>query len=139
MRALWMIGSFAALLGCESTSNGGTCSPVGFTTCSGNDMVTCVAAGDSGMTMRRDCTAEGLVCARGTSDGVCTQATALQACYVQNWRTCTAASEIVRCVWVSEQPAPGLSGDIGAWRVESTCSGGQVCQPNAGNPACASP
>lgn len=59
-------------------------------------------------------------------------------CMVQNYMAC-GDDELLRCVFVSEQPEPGPSSDIGVWRVETACTeSGQVCSDIGGGPACVS-
>lgn len=143
MRRTTMLTLVLLVSGCESASTPGFCSPVGFVTCSGNDLVTCTADPDvdgGGRSIRRDCTAEGLVCVGGgATDGACGTASVGGTCMVQNHITCGEV-EVLRCVFVSEQPEPGLSGDIGVWRVQTACSeSGQVCSNASGSAACTSP
>jgi len=144
VRQTILVAAVLLLSACDDGSDvPGFCSPVGFVTCSGNDLVTCTADPDSdggGLSIRRDCTAEGLVCVGGgATDGACGTASAGGVCMVQNYTTC-GDDELLRCVFVSEQPEPGLSGDIGVWRVETACTeSGQVCSDIGGGPACVSP
>lgn len=143
MRHVMIFAAVVLASGCESSSTPGFCSPVGFVTCSGNDLVTCTADPDAdggGRSIRRDCTADGLVCVGGgATDGACGEASVGGRCMVQNYLTC-GGGEVLRCVFVSEQPEPGLSGDIGVWRVQTACSeSGQTCSNLGGGAACVSP
>ncbi len=142
MRAVTLLALALLAIGCDDQEMGGPCSPVGFTACSGNDQVTCTpdpAADGAGLTVLRDCTAEGLVCVSSGFDGACGNATLGGTCQVQNYLAC-ADGEVARCVFVSEQPEPGLSGDIGVWRVQTMCSdSGQTCSDIGGGPSCVSP
>jgi hypothetical protein len=41
---------------------------------------------------------------------------------------CAMGDQLLRCVWISEMPQPGVSGDVGVWRVQTDCTVGmQMC------------
>jgi hypothetical protein len=103
-----------------------TCSPAGFTACSGNTLVTCVSASDSatggpGTQLRDDCTATGQVCIDAPTSASCGAPSLGDLCFSRNMKGCGANDNLLRCVWVSEQPDPSVSGDVGVWRVETDC------------------
>lgn len=134
MRRAILVLSLLFAGACQSMPTEGRCSPIGFTACSGNDLVTCNAhpsSPDAGVASRYDCTADGLVCV-GTTSAACAMASVGLACRVQDHLACSSDDELLRCVWVSEEPAPGFSGDIGVWRVHTACTDdGRVCRSGA--------
>ena len=129
-------------LGCGESKSGGTCNPVGFTSCDGNDLVSCVGStgAASGTTEYKDCALDGLACVEQvgqTTIASCAKPTVAGLCYKKDARSCTANEEIVRCVWASEQPIPNTQGDLGAWRVVNACKDeSQVCKATTGSPTC---
>lgn len=136
VKKLWLVAALGvAAASCGGSDDGGWCKPPGFTNCDGNTLQTCVQdpKGPDGKLVAKDCTAEGLVCS-GTTTSSCRKPQTESPCHARNSKSCTAGNEIVRCVWVSEQPHPSVSGDIGVWRVEKVCTG--ACQVTGGNATC---
>jgi len=140
-----LLVSLATLLlaSCTATSPG-SCSPVGFVACSGNTLVSCVAsssadAGTSGITVNEDCTAAHQFClGSGFTGASCGAPVTGERCFGRDTTGCAASDQLLRCVWVSEQPEPGLIGDVGVWRIQTDCAAmSQVC-PLA-TAACAAP
>jgi hypothetical protein len=116
------------------------CSPPGFTMCEGNTLQTCVGdpGASEGVLEGEDCTEDGRVCRESIGNAVCTMAAVDTGCFARDALACSEADEVVRCVWVSEEPHPNFSGDIGVWRVQTDCAeGGQVCDSSGSTPVCA--
>ncbi len=139
-----VLATCAVLVGCGSDSTGTQdCSPAGFVTCgSGNRLVTCNAIpgqeGENGMAITTDCTTMGQFCLDSGSSASCGAPVIGKTCTGKNLEGCGAADQLMRCVWVSEQPQPGISGDIGVWRVKTDCkTSSQVCAPKTSK--CAAP
>ncbi|MDX2020771.1 MAG: hypothetical protein SF187_11060 [Deltaproteobacteria bacterium] len=132
--SLLVVLLLGALAGCGSSER--PCNPPGFTNCEGNTLQTCVKEpqGDGGNLVDKDCVAEGLVCG-GLTDSSCRKPIVESPCHAKNTKSCTAANQLVRCVWVSEQPHQNVSGDIGVWRVEMACAG--ACNVVGGKATCA--
>jgi hypothetical protein len=102
-----------------------------FASCEGSVLHSCVPTtpgGSSGTSTTTDCAAQGLACklSPNPTGGVdsCGVAAVGDRCRSKDARTCDAQRQSLRCVWVSEQPEPGLSGDIGVWRLEKACAAG---------------
>lgn len=138
---LFMLALGSLFVGCESTSTPSFCSPPGFMTCSGNELVTCVGmpGQDGGTSTRVDCTAMGQFC-RGSGFDVSSCGAPLlgDTCFGRNLTGCAAGDQLLRCVWISEQPEPGYSGDVGIWRVQTDCTtSSQVCR--LATASCAAP
>ena len=136
MKSVWISGvSMLALsiAACDS-STPATCSPAGFTACSGNTLVTCVSTSDGGsggpgMQMRVDCTAMAQVCIEATTSASCGAPSVGSLCFTRDMRACGNGDQLLRCVWVSEQPQAGVMGDVGVWRVQTDCtSSSQTCR-----------
>lgn len=113
----------------ECSSSSAFSDTIIFTNCDGNKLLTCVpttAGSTQGTWKSTDCTTRGQVCIMnvGAIDA-CGVPVEGDHCRVKNSRTCDLSGNVVRCVWVSEQPEAGLSGEIGVWRAEQTCDG--VC------------
>jgi len=111
--------------GCGSGTSDESCSPVGFTSCSGNSVITCVgdAAAPSGVPQFTDCRATGRFCLMGDFGGGSCGAPVLgELCFGRNTTGCGLGDQLLRCVWVSEQPQVGVSGDVGIWRVQTDCT-----------------
>lgn len=145
MRALCFFSALVLVVvaGCDSSSPA-TCSPAGFTACSGNTLVNCVSATDGGgsggpgMQVRVDCTAMGQVCIESTGSAACSAPVLSELCFTRDMQACGASDQLLRCVWVSEQPQPGVTGDVGVWRVQTDCTtSSQVCRLQTA--ACAAP
>lgn len=131
-RWLLLLPSLALVAACAGEDTPPTCSPVGFVSCSGNDVVTCAGdpAAASGTPEFVDCTATaGLFCLEPTfGDASCSAPILGELCFGRNTLGCASGDQLLRCVWVSEQPEPGVSGDVGIWRVQTDCTAtGRVC------------
>lgn len=126
---------------CAETTTPGTCSPIGFKSCSGNSLVYCdgLPTAQEGTPTFTDCTATGQFCLDASFGSASCGAPVLgELCFGRNAIGCGAGDQLLRCVWVSEQPEPGVSGDVGVWRVQTDCTAtGQVCR--IGTSACAAP
>jgi hypothetical protein len=124
-------------MACAGSDDPGTCSPAPFTTCSGNSLVTCVGPdGAEGTLERTDCRATGQFCLMPGFDASCSAPLLGELCFGRNTTGCAAGDQLLRCVWVSEQPETGVSGDVGVWRVQTDCTAtGLVCA--IGTAACA--
>lgn len=125
---------------CGGSTSDGTCSPVGFVTCSGNSVVTCAGdpGAESGTPLFTNCRATSQFCVESGISGSCSAPVLGQLCFERNSVGCGATDQLFRCVWVSEQPSNGVTGDVGVWRVQADCAAsGQVCRiPGS---ACAAP
>jgi hypothetical protein len=126
--------------GCVESTEPGTCSPAPFTACSGNELVTCVGTdGEEGTPVRTDCTGTGQFClGSGIGSAGCSAPVLDEFCFGRNTTGCAAGDQLLRCVWVSEQPESGVSGDVGVWRVQTDCTAiARVCPIGAA--ACSAP
>jgi hypothetical protein len=129
--ALGLICLSTLTTGCGSSTSDASCSPVGFVTCSGNSLVTCAGdvAAESGTPEFVDCRATGQYCVGSIFGSASCSAPILgELCFGRNTTGCGATDQLLRCVWVSEQPEQGVSGDVGVWRVQTDCRAtSQVC------------
>ena len=100
-----------------------------FAHCDGNILETCIAnepGANEGTVVETDCEEQGLTCQLNTQGpDQCGGAAIGDSCVARDALTCDQDDQALRCVWVSEQPEPGLSGDIGVWRLEEVC--GESC------------
>jgi hypothetical protein len=119
---------------CGEDEESGTCSSsksysdtIIFANCDGNTLLTCVpkaAGSNEGTWKSTDCAAQGQVCIMNAATiDACGVPAEGDRCRVKDTRTCDESGNVVRCVWISEQPEAGLSGDIGVWRTEQSCDG----------------
>ncbi|MBT8496409.1 MAG: hypothetical protein KJO07_25405 [Deltaproteobacteria bacterium] len=111
---------------CSSTSP--RSSTIIFASCQGNTLIRCVAnepGATEGTTEEVSCSDEGLVCVDGSMGlSSCGTATVGDTCLARDLRACDDQDDAVQCIWVSEEPEPGLSGDIGVWRLQEDCPAG---------------
>lgn len=118
--------TFATLAaGCGSGITDASCSPVGFTSCTGNSVVTCVGdpAAPSGVPQFTDCRTTAQYCLMGDfGGGHCGAPLLGELCFGRNTTGCGVGDQLLRCVWVSEQPQGGITGDVGIWRVQTDCT-----------------
>ena len=139
--SLCLLGLWLLDVGCGGSSSPGTCSPAPFTACSGNDLVTCVGpSGQEGTLEHTNCRATGQFCLLSPDrlSASCSAPVLGELCFGRNTLGCGAGDQLLRCVWVSEQPEPGVSGDVGIWRVQTDCTAtSQVC--TIGEAACSAP
>jgi hypothetical protein len=138
--SLCLYGLCCLAAACAESTDPGTCSPAPFTACSGNELVTCVGPdGQEGTPVRTACAATGQFClTSGFGSASCGAPVLGALCFGRNTSGCAAGDELLRCVWVSEQPEPGVSGDVGVWRVQTDCTAtARVCP--IGTAACAVP
>lgn len=129
--ALGLVCLSGLTAGCGSSITDASCSPVGFVTCSGNSLVTCDGdpSAPSGTPVFKDCRATSQFCLEPGFTASCGAPLLGELCFGRNTTGCGATNRLLRCVWVSEQPSPGVSGDVGVWRVETDCAASsQVCR-----------
>ena len=97
-----------------------------FANCQDNTLLQCVAnetGGSEGTTDEVNCSEQGLACLSNTLGlSSCGNPTVGEVCQARDFRVCDDQGDAVQCIWVSEEPEPGTSGEIGIWRLQEDCT-----------------